>query len=73
MPEPVNCGQNCCEENSHNFVCQYQCRGTTSGESKCKSRDVSRAPKDDTGGTAADIKISSILTFLIILVAKVIC
>ena len=72
MPEPMNCGQNCCEENSHNLVCQYQCRGTTSGESSCNSCDVRRSPKYGTCGTAADIKISSILTFLIILVAKVI-
>lgn len=72
IPQYLKCGQNCCEENPQTVVCEYQCKGTTSGQSICNSCDVSRAPKDHTCGTAADIKISSILTFLIILAAKVV-
>ncbi|CAC5405001.1 unnamed protein product [Mytilus coruscus] len=40
-PEVIDCGENCCAENSHNIVCQFQCSGV--GNTVCNNLNINHA------------------------------
>ncbi|XP_063422606.1 uncharacterized protein LOC134707053 [Mytilus trossulus] len=65
-PEVIDCGDNCCTENSHNIVCQYQCSGV--GNAVCNSLNISKPPKNTNGATETLPTIISILASVVLIV-----
>lgn len=65
-PEVIDCGDNCCAENSHNIVCQYQCSGV--GNTVCNNRNISKPPKNTNGATETLPTIITILASVVLIV-----
>lgn len=65
-PEVIACGENCCAENSHNIVCQFQCSGV--GNTVCNNLNISKPPKGTSGAIETLPTIITILPSVVLVV-----